>query len=280
MMNTLAAILVGGKGTRLQSVISDVPKPLAPIHGKPFLFHLIELLQAQGIKHILLLTSYMHEKIFEACGNGEQWNINITYSRENEPLGTAGALRHAEKILSRHENFLLLNGDTYFDASIKNIIDTPLDKNIFGLIGVNIVDDANRFGSVLIDPDTFQIKSFLEKCHASRAPFAPAGVQIDNQPSCQHAFSWHPVPLKKDTGCHLSQKTLGWHDKSFVNAGIYKLSSKIISMIPENKFVSLEKEIFPTLIQQDYFLKAIFLEKLFHDIGTPESYFAFMEQTK
>jgi len=229
----VAAILVGGKGTRLQSVISTVPKPLAPIAGEPFLFHLLRLLKKAGIEKIILLTGYMHKQIKEACGDGKHFQLDICYSEENEPRGTAGAIRNAQHLLREHTDFLVLNGDTFFDESILEIIHHSLASNELGLIGVTQILDATRYGSLQINPENFYIEKFLEKNQAT---------------------------------------------SEFVNAGIYKLSAKILNHIPENSMQSLEYDIFPKLTQQKNTLKAVILKGKFHDIGLPESYHAFNQQ--
>jgi NDP-sugar pyrophosphorylase family protein len=229
MSNTVAAILVGGKGTRLQSVISDLPKPLAPVAGEPFLFHVIRHLAKAGVKEIILLTGYMHDNMVEACGDGSRFGISIRYSRETEPLGTGGAVANARHLLSNYENFILLNGDTFFDASISQLIHQNMQDEI-GLMGVTRIEDAARYGSLQINPTSHRIETFLEKHHST---------------------------------------------SEFVNAGIYKLSNRILQKIPDNQFVSLEQDIFPTLIQQNETLTAVILNGNFHDIGLPESYASF-----
>lgn len=228
-----AAILVGGKGTRLSSVISDVPKPLAPIGDKPFLFHVLNLLARAGIQKVILLTGYMHEKIVAACGNGDEFGLQIAYSHETQPLGTGGALSNAKHLLSEYDDFILLNGDTYFDSSIINLIQHPLSADDIALIGVTHTTDTNRYGSIQIEPESLRITAFLEKSNTQA---------------------------------------------SYVNAGIYKLSTKILAHIPEQQFLSIEQNIFPDLIHNNHQLKAIMLDGGFHDIGLPESYFAFNKE--
>lgn len=226
----VAAILVGGKGTRLRSVITDLPKPLAPIAGEPFLYIILRYLAAQGVKKVVLLTGYQHEKIVSACGDGSQFNLEIVYSREMEPLGTAGAIRNARFFLQDYADFLLLNGDTYRECSLRKFLVFPLETRWMGLVGATYSsEDTARFGSLQIHPHTWQIEAFLEKDTAS-------------------------------TG--------------LINAGIYRLSTAILDKIPEQKFCSLEREIFPQLIQQTPGLRAFCLPGKFFDIGTPESYTA------
>lgn len=154
-----AAILVGGKGTRLQSIVSHVPKPLAPVAGEPFLFLILRALKQAGISRVVLLTGYMHEKIVEACQDGSQFGLEIIYSRETEFLGTAGALKNAETYLQNE--FLLLNGDTYLDCALEELIHYPLSENVQGVIGVSQPDDGKRYGNILLNGN--QIISFREK---------------------------------------------------------------------------------------------------------------------
>ena len=90
-----AVILVGGKGTRLATVVNDVPKPLAPVHGRPFLDYVLDYLQASGqVSRFILATGHMADKV-EAHYGASYRGIDIVYSREHTPLGTGGALLNA-----------------------------------------------------------------------------------------------------------------------------------------------------------------------------------------
>src|SRR5579883_443239 len=162
-MTTTAAILVGGKGTRLKPVIHDLPKPLAPVGGEPFLYLLLRRLKAAGIQKIVLLTGYMHDKIYTACGNGSQFDLDIVYSQELQPLGTAGALRHAAPYLEDSEDFLLLNGDTYLDSSLAQFAQTPLTDGMIGRVGAIHSQEHDRYGSLWINDKTHAILGFFEK---------------------------------------------------------------------------------------------------------------------
>lgn len=169
------AILVGGKGTRLQTVVKDVPKPLAPVANEPFLFLLIRDLVKAGVKKIVLLTGYMHEKIVEACGDGSAFGVEIVYSREIEPLGTAGALRNAKQFLQSCDDFILMNGDTYFDCSLTNILQEKLDTATVGMLALGTPEEFQRFGSVQWNPQTQLIEGFLEKS-AQSTGYVSAGI--------------------------------------------------------------------------------------------------------
>lgn len=116
-----AVILAGGKGTRLRPLTCQIPKPMVPIHGKPFLQHQLELIKSFGINEVLLLVGYLGEQIEEYFDNGSKFGLGIEYSYEDRPLGTGGALKNAEDKLKKE--FLLLNGDTYLPINYRELID-------------------------------------------------------------------------------------------------------------------------------------------------------------
>lgn len=115
MSEPLAVILAGGEGKRLRPLVSDVPKPLAPIAGRPFIHWLLDLLSLRGIRRALLLLGYKASDVISSCGDGSRWGIEMSYSVEDEPLDKAGALRNALPLIDT-EDFLLLNGDTLLDV--------------------------------------------------------------------------------------------------------------------------------------------------------------------
>ena len=110
-----AIILAGGFGTRLKSALPNLPKPLAPIHGKPFLSYLMRYWKSQGVNHFILSVGYLHEKVIETFKNTFE-GIPISYAIEKSALGTGGALLHASNFLQKQDRpFLALNGDTFFE---------------------------------------------------------------------------------------------------------------------------------------------------------------------
>ena len=113
-------ILAGGLGTRLRPLTYKFPKPMIFIKGKPFLEYQLEMLKKNGFENFVLCTGYLGEKIEEYFGNGKKMGIHIKYSRENEPLGTGGALKNAEKLLENE--FVLVYGDTFLHMNYKLLI--------------------------------------------------------------------------------------------------------------------------------------------------------------
>ena len=113
-----AIILAGGFGTRLRSVCSDLPKPMAHVQRKPFLEHLLEYWKCQGVSHFILSVGYLHPVIINYFGKGYR-GIPIDYAIESEPLGTGGGVLQSLPYLNHPESlFLVLNGDTFFDVPL------------------------------------------------------------------------------------------------------------------------------------------------------------------
>lgn len=115
-----AVILAGGLGTRLRSAVPDLPKPMAPVDGRPFLAHLLDFWIAQGINHFVLATGYRHEVITAHFGISYR-GARIDYVVEQTPLGTGGGMLLALQKLPNDERFLLLNGDTYFSVDAQRL---------------------------------------------------------------------------------------------------------------------------------------------------------------
>lgn len=150
-----AIILCGGLGTRLKSVIKDIPKPMALINDKPFLEFIFEYLKKQGIKEIILAVSYKYEVIQEYFKD-EFLGIKIKYSIEKEPLGTGGAIKEALKFI-KNEAYVL-NGDTFFDIDLSKL---KLNGSKIYL-ALKQMNNFDRYGTVNVDGRALVI-SFEEK---------------------------------------------------------------------------------------------------------------------
>lgn len=154
-----AIVLVGGLGTRLRSVVADLPKPLAPVAGRPFLAHLLDQLAAGGLRRVILATSYMAEKIELTIG--ARWaGMDIAYSKEPQPLGTGGAIRLAATLL-HGDGVHLANGDTflrYDPAALEQAV-----RALGATLGIALakVDDVSRYGAVEVDHG--RVAAFREK---------------------------------------------------------------------------------------------------------------------
>ncbi|WP_458396163.1 D-glycero-D-manno-heptose 1-phosphate guanosyltransferase [Campylobacter sp.] len=151
-----AIILCGGLGTRLRSVISDVPKPMAPIKNKPFLAFVLEYLKKQNISRVVLAVSYKYEIIQEYFGNS-YLGMQILYSIEKEPLGTGGAILEALNLINS-DSCYVLNGDTFFDINLDRL---KLDNSDI-CVALKPMKNFDRYGSVDIDNNSY-ISAFNEK---------------------------------------------------------------------------------------------------------------------
>jgi N-acetyl-alpha-D-muramate 1-phosphate uridylyltransferase len=112
-----AVILAGGLGTRMRPMTEQVPKPMLPVNGAPFLEHQLLLLKRHGFERALLLVAYLGEQIEKYFGDGSKLGMSVAYSYEPQPLGTGGALKLAEAKLE--QSFAVLNGDTYLDIDYR-----------------------------------------------------------------------------------------------------------------------------------------------------------------
>ncbi|MEM4655061.1 MAG: nucleotidyltransferase family protein [Thermosphaera sp.] len=156
----LAAILAGGYGKRLRPFTNDVPKPMVQIGDKPLIDWQIEWLKKHGFNEIILLVGYKKEKMIEYVGSGSKYGIRVTYVVEDEPLGTGGAVKNAEHILSRANVFLVVNGDIITNLDPTRLIE-KLDSTP-GLLGVIAsIPLPSPYGVLEINGD--RVLGFAEK---------------------------------------------------------------------------------------------------------------------
>ncbi|HLB41365.1 MAG TPA: nucleotidyltransferase family protein [Gammaproteobacteria bacterium] len=155
-----AIILAGGFGHRLKSVLPNIPKPMAPIRGKPFLAYLLDYLQAQGITQVVLAVHHFRESIrtyFQFRYHG----IAISYAEEEEPLGTGGAITHALADMRDRETIFVLNGDTFVKFNYQAMYQQHRDHQAMMTMGLRLVDDCARYGKVMTINHT--VVAFKEK---------------------------------------------------------------------------------------------------------------------
>lgn len=189
------------------------------------------MLKEAGIKEIVLAVSVMADYLKNYFGDGEDLGLKISYTNEQSPMGTGGALKLAEPML-KDDNFIFLNGDVIFNFPFNKLIEAHQQHKGIGTIASKVVSDPSRYGVIIDNEETHEIKSFLEKEQYKPAP--------DEK---------KPMPI---------------------NAGAYLLEPEVFSYIKPRKKISLEREIFPILVEE---------KKLFHypipgiwkDVGTPSA---------
>jgi len=155
-----AVILVGGPGTRLQPLTDDKPKSIVPVLNRPFMEHTIAYLRQHGIEDIILTLNYLPDVIRDYLGDGSRYGVHLTYCLEEEPLGTAGAVKNAEAYLD--STFFVLNGDVFTDMDLGDMLAFHRDNKARATISLSRVDDPSAFGVVETDSDG-RVQRFIEK---------------------------------------------------------------------------------------------------------------------
>ena len=173
-----AIILAGGFGTRLQSVVNDVPKPMAPINNEPFLNYLFDYLKHYQIKHVVLSTGYLSEKIIDYYKTDYK-GIKISYTKEEVALGTGGGIRLASEKCTT-SNVLVLNGDSFFDVDIDSYFLKHNHSNAQYSLALREIDNASRYGTITLGNGN-SIIAFKEKNNIERSGLINGGVYILNR---------------------------------------------------------------------------------------------------
>ena len=215
-----AIILAGGFGTRLRHVVSDVPKPMAPVDGKPFLHYVLDALARQGYTHVVLATGYMHE-VIESHFGGSYAGIALSYARETSPLGTGGAIVNAMQHC-HDTSVTVLNGDTLFLADLGRLRLFAAAKATRLAIVLRDVDDAGRYGAVETD-DTGRVIRFREKDPSTGPGLINGGIyQIDTTLLAGHNVGT-PFSFEKDNmqRQHTAEAFYAYADNAyFIDIGV------------------------------------------------------------
>ena len=156
-----AIIIAGGLGTRLRPLTHNIPKPIVPVVNRPFVVHQIEHLVKHGIDEIILNLHYLSHEIKKILNDGREWGIKIHYSIEEHPLGTAGAVKHAEKYFDQGP-MVVFNGDILTDINISKIVNFHREKKARVTLTLTEVEDPTAFGLILTDKDG-RVTKFIEK---------------------------------------------------------------------------------------------------------------------
>ena len=159
-------ILAGGLGTRLRSVVSDVPKCMAPVGGRPFLAWILQWMERFDVAHIVLSLGYLNNVVTEWIQNEYKGNIPVDWVIEETPLGTGGGIRLAmSKVKS--DRAIILNGDTFFNVDLNAFHSYSIDSELPLAVALKPMTDFDRYGSVTLS-DTGRVTSFNEKKHCDK----------------------------------------------------------------------------------------------------------------
>jgi len=218
-----ALILAGGFGTRVKDLLGDLPKPMAPVNGKPFVEWIVRWLKAQSVRDVVISTGYGSEFVVNHFSAQPVTEMNVQCVAELQPMGTGGGLAYAAaQCDASPEAWLVLNGDSLIFADVTELADELGDAD--GVMVTRAAPDTTRYGSVRTDA-TGRITDFEEK-----------------QPGAGH-----------------------------INGGIYLLRHSVLESFPETRPLSLEREVFPNLLNEKNGLRGHPVEAAFLDIGTPET---------
>jgi mannose-1-phosphate guanylyltransferase / phosphomannomutase len=155
-----AVVMAGGEGSRLRPLTVTRPKPMVPIVGRPVMEHILNLLKSHGITDVVVTVQYMASAIEDYFGDGAQFGMRITYSREEVPLGTAGSVKNAEELLT--EPFIVISGDALTDFDLSAITKYHREKKSLATLTLAHVANPLEFGVIITD-DLGRITQFLEK---------------------------------------------------------------------------------------------------------------------
>ena len=174
-MITTAIILAGGFGTRLQSVVNDLPKPMAPINGEPFLNYQLNYLKHYGIKNVILSVGYLAEKIKAYYGSNFN-GLEIDYVVEENPMGTGGGIRLALEKCTESLSFVL-NGDSFFDVDLIKFYDLHIQNRSQISLALRKVNNSARYGTIEKTKENI-ISSFKEKSGIDHEGIINGGVYL------------------------------------------------------------------------------------------------------
>ncbi len=225
-------ILCGGLGTRLSLLITDRPKVLTPIAGKPFIQHVIKWLKKYDYQEVIFCISYQADQIVKFIGSGKDLGIKALYSPNPQSAGTGGAIKIAcDKFIKKKDDVLVINGDTLFDINLNKFADFHNQNKSFITIGLSHVLDVYRYGQIETSSN-YQILRFKEK-----------GTPDESTPKA-----------------------------GLVNGGIYLFGSDAVKELNKfGRSFSIETDYFPSLINKQKFFGYV-SDTTHYDMGTPSGY--------
>lgn len=209
-MKTL--LLAGGLGTRLRPLTENLPKPMAPIANRPWLEHLITYLRDQGINQFVIASHHCSDVIKNYFGDGKRFGVDIEYSDETHQMGTAGAIKNAERFLK--ERFLVVNADIVHLPNLIPLLEFHEQSGGIATIALTEVDDPSSFGVVQLD-DSSRILRFVEKPRREEAPsnLINAGLYILEPEVMRYIPAGREVSIERETFPTLIQKSKSVYGK-------------------------------------------------------------------
>lgn len=193
--DTTAVVLAGGLGTRLRTVVADRSKVVAEVNGRPFLYYIFDQLANAGIRKVILCTGYLAENVRELLGDTYK-TLSLSYSAEDKPLGTGGALRLALPLLGS-DPVLVMNGDSYCDINLAEFASEHSSNLSKSSLALTTVPDISRYGAVTINADK-KVCRFEEKGARTGAGLINAGIYLLSQEIISTLPSGVSISLERD----------------------------------------------------------------------------------
>lgn len=216
-------ILAGGLGTRLRSEVKDVPKCMAPVAGKPFLWYLLkDLNKYKEVTRVILSVGYLREFIFKWIESvRREFSFAIEYAIEEKPLGTGGGIKLALNQTVTN-NVIVLNGDTYFAVNLNELMTVHLQNPSAVTLALKPMSNFDRYGRVIIDESDKRIVEFKEKEHCKEG-LVNGGVYVINKlepifEGLPEKFSFETTVL--ETQCRLGKLFGVVQNGYFIDIGI------------------------------------------------------------
>jgi mannose-1-phosphate guanylyltransferase len=192
-----AMILAAGLGTRLRPLTYVMPKPVAPVLNRPIIAWIADLIAGHGFREVVTNVSYLPEQIREVLGDGSDFGLEVTYSEESEPLGTAGGVGKVRDFLSETDSFLIISGDALTDidlAGMRSAHEANVERGGIATLATKRVEDTTQFGVAITD-DEGRIQGFQEKPEPAEAlsDLANCGIYMFRK----EIFDHFPPPDQK-----------------------------------------------------------------------------------
>ena len=239
-----AVVLVGGLGTRLRPLTLTTPKPMLPVAGVPFIAHQCAKLQAAGVDHVVLATSYRPEIFADYLGDGASLGIRITYVHEREALGTGGAIRNASAALESGANdpVVILNGDVLSGHDLRGQVE--LHRKTEAAVTLHLVEvaDARAYGCVPTDADG-RVTAFLEKMPDPVTNWINAGAYVFRRSVIDAIPAGQVISVERDTFPNLLlaasdirawQESAYWIDVGTPEAFVRCSADVVLGVAPSN----------------------------------------------
>ncbi len=194
-MTLPAIILAGGLGTRLKSAVPDLPKPMAPINGRPFLEYQLDYWMGQGVSRFVLSVGYKRESIMSHFG-ARYREAKIEYAVEETPLGTGGGLLQAAQMLAPTQPFLVLNGDTFFEVPLIQLEQIHTTYRSGWTIALFKASEPNRYGKITCAADG-RIETFTNE-KAAPGDYANGGIYLLASDALANLQPGKPTSLEQE----------------------------------------------------------------------------------